>query len=148
MWNPSCKNNIEEEEAAALAKVRSMVIDEVPHPPLFGLAPPTPQVLIHVQPSSKDKSHEVRTKSGFHSGQSHTYSIVGPVSILVYKCFVIIIITPLSSPSSLLPTSSPPLTLPFLPFPPLPLPLPLPLFSLCRTLTMLVITPISRVSIG
>lgn len=90
MWNPSCKNNIEEEEAAALAKVRSMVIDEVPHPPLSGLTPPTPQVLIHVQRSNKDKNHdyEVRTKSGSHSyGGSHTYSFVGPIPILVVNPF-------------------------------------------------------------
>ena len=50
-----CKQNIEEEEAEALAKVRSMVAEEVPHPPLSGLIPPNPQVLIHVQPSNGSK---------------------------------------------------------------------------------------------
>lgn len=54
-WNYNqSKRNIEEEEAEALAKVRSMVVEEVPHPALSGLAPPTPQILIHVQPSGKE----------------------------------------------------------------------------------------------
>lgn len=60
-WN-MCKRNIEEEEAEALAKVRSMVVEQVPHPPLSGLTPPTPEVLIHVQPTNKDgKNKDVRT---------------------------------------------------------------------------------------
>ena len=56
-----CKQSIEEEEAEALAKVRSMVNEEVPHPPLSGLIPPTPEVLIHVQANSNElgKSHDV-----------------------------------------------------------------------------------------
>ena len=44
-----CKRNIEEEEAAAEAKVRSMLPEDVPHPSLFGIRPPNPEVLIHVQ---------------------------------------------------------------------------------------------------
>ena len=56
-WSPyyACKRSIEEEEAEALAKVRSMVAEEVPHPPLSGLIPPNPEVLIHVQPSNGKK---------------------------------------------------------------------------------------------
>ena len=43
-----CKQNIEEEEAAAEAKVRSMLPQDAPHPSL-GILPPNPEVLIHVQ---------------------------------------------------------------------------------------------------
>lgn len=46
-----CKHNIEQEEAEALAKVRSMEMQDIPHPSLSGLSPPTPEVLIHVQAS-------------------------------------------------------------------------------------------------
>ena len=53
----ACKRTIEEEEAEALAKVRSMEEEEVPHPPLSGLIPPNPEVLIHVQQSGKDVSY-------------------------------------------------------------------------------------------
>ena len=48
----SCKRNIEEEEAAAEAKVRSLQAEDSPHPSLFGIKPPSPEVLIHVQTSS------------------------------------------------------------------------------------------------
>ena len=44
-----CKDRIEQEEAEELAKVRSMEVQDIPHPALSGLAPPTPEVLIHVQ---------------------------------------------------------------------------------------------------
>ena len=50
-----CKHNIEMEEAEALAKVRSMEMHDIPHPSLSGLAPPTPEVLIHVQANGKGK---------------------------------------------------------------------------------------------
>jgi mitogen-activated protein kinase kinase kinase 1 len=46
-----CKRNIEEEEAAAEAKVRSLLPEDAPHPSLYGLKPPNPEVLIHVQSS-------------------------------------------------------------------------------------------------
>ena len=65
-WN-MCKRNIEEEEAEALAKVRSMVTEQMPHPPLSGLIPPNPEVLIHVQPS-KDGKKEVRVRTPPFSG--------------------------------------------------------------------------------
>ena len=48
-----CKQNIEEEEAEAEAKVRSMLPEDPPHPSLFGLEPPTAEVLIHVQPGGR-----------------------------------------------------------------------------------------------
>ncbi len=44
-----CKENIEEEEAERLAKVRSMVPEDPPHPSLSNLIPPTEEVLIYVQ---------------------------------------------------------------------------------------------------
>ena len=44
-----CKRNIEEEEAAAEAKVRSLVPEDTPHPSLYGIQPPSPEILIHVQ---------------------------------------------------------------------------------------------------
>ena len=59
-WHNFCKKNIEEEEAEALAKVQSMIEKEVPHPPLSGLTPPTPEVLIHIQTTNKDGGGEVR----------------------------------------------------------------------------------------
>ena len=46
-----CKRNIEEEEAAAEAKVRSMLPEDAPHPSLYGIQPPNPEVLIYVQAS-------------------------------------------------------------------------------------------------
>ena len=54
-----CKRTIDEEEAEAEAKVRSMIHEEWPHPLLTGLAPPTPEVLIHVQPGEREESDEV-----------------------------------------------------------------------------------------
>ena len=48
-----CKRNIEEEEAEAEARVRSMLPVQAPHPALSGLPPPSPQVLVHVQCSGK-----------------------------------------------------------------------------------------------
>lgn len=47
------KGSIKEKEAQTLARVRSMVVEELPHPPLSNLAPPTPDMLIHVQVSGK-----------------------------------------------------------------------------------------------
>ena len=53
-----CKQNIEEEEAEAEAKVRSLLPEDPPHPSLFGLEPPTAEVLIHVQPGGKMEVRE------------------------------------------------------------------------------------------
>lgn len=46
-----CKQNIEEEEAAALAKVRSMIPEDHPHPSLSFLTTPSDDILVYVQPS-------------------------------------------------------------------------------------------------
>ena len=50
-----CKKNIDEEEAEAEARVRSMLPQDMPHPSLSGVAPPTVEVLIHVQRSGDGK---------------------------------------------------------------------------------------------
>ncbi len=50
----ACKRNIELEEAEDLARVRSMEVQDVPHPSL-SLAPFTAEVLIHVQASGKNR---------------------------------------------------------------------------------------------
>ena len=58
-----CKKNIEEEEAAAEAKVRSMIPQDMPHPSLSGMPLPSSEhkVLIHIQRSKLDgNTREVR----------------------------------------------------------------------------------------
>lgn len=49
-WGYACKRNIEQEEAEDLARIRSMEVQDIPHPSL-SLAPATAEVLIHVQAS-------------------------------------------------------------------------------------------------
>ena len=53
-----CKKNIEEEEAAAEAKVRSMLPQDMPHPSLSGVPLPSTnqehKILIHIQRSKLD----------------------------------------------------------------------------------------------
>ena len=53
-----CKKNIEEEEAEAEARVRSMLPQDMPHPSLSGVPPPTVEVLIHVQPSGDRRTSD------------------------------------------------------------------------------------------
>ena len=62
-----CKKNIEEEEAAAEAKVRSMLPQDLPHPSLSGMPIPSSnhKVLIHIQRSKLDgNTKEVRGRQG------------------------------------------------------------------------------------
>ena len=56
--NYQCKKNIDEEEAETEAMVRSLLPDDIPHPSLSGLTPPSPEVLIHVQTSRLDQEKE------------------------------------------------------------------------------------------
>ena len=66
-----CKKNIEEEEAAAEAKVRSMLPQDMPHPSLSGMPLPTSdhKVLIHIQRNRLDGNNKevrvVRTSSTY-----------------------------------------------------------------------------------
>ncbi len=53
-----CKKNIEEEEAEAEARVRSMLPEDPPHPLLSGMDPPTPEVLLHIQRKQKEGEEE------------------------------------------------------------------------------------------
>ena len=57
-----CKKNIEEEEAAEEARVRSMLPEDPPHP-MLSLHTPSPEVLIHIQPSKKEETDVSR---GYH----------------------------------------------------------------------------------
>ena len=63
VYGYACKKNIEEEEAAAEAKVRSMLPQDMPHPSLSGMPLPSSEhrVLIHIQRSKLDgNTKEVR----------------------------------------------------------------------------------------
>jgi hypothetical protein len=64
-----CKKNIEEEEAAAEAKVRSMLPHDLPHPTLSGMPLPLSEhkVLIHIQRSKLDgNTKEVRGRQRYN----------------------------------------------------------------------------------
>ena len=73
-----CKKNIDEEEAETEAMVRSLLPDDIPHPSLSGLTPPSPEVLIHVQTSRLDQERE-REVCG-------VWCVCGWVCVCVWVC--------------------------------------------------------------